>query len=142
MLQAFNNLTEFASNSSGHRVLRRSPVTAPRLISRLQHFKDAVQREHPPIIVAFITIPTASFVKFRESRQLFSPILTTEQLKACQHDLDNQLDAVNLFIRCFNHQPQDNFNIRKYVFFMFKLFLHFCRLKGAFIQTVVHLSDT
>lgn len=92
-----NDLIEF-TGPGPHRVLVRSPTDANQLILRLQQFREAILRQHQNTVISFITIPTASFCKFQENKQLAVPELTPVQLKVHQHDLDNQLDTVNSFI--------------------------------------------
>lgn len=102
-----NDLTElFSTPQHNKRVLRRSTVTSGDLLVEFNHFRSACLRVHTKSIIIITTIPPASFARFQQSKGLNHPILSEEQLKQNQADLDSTLDTVNSAIKSLNQEAQ------------------------------------
>ena len=57
-------------------------------------------------MILIVTIALASFAKFQACNNLRSPILTEDELRCNQTQLDSLLDQVNVRIRAFNNKLQ------------------------------------
>ena len=112
MQTGINDITTFHFGSNSEKVLKRSDVNSGDLISRLQQFKAKILEIRPTALVAFVTIPPASFAKFQNSKHLKIAIFTGDVLRQYQRELDDIVDLVNNFIKSYNNEPQHHIIVR------------------------------
>ena len=102
-----NDLTKFVRQSHGsNKVLRKSDISLEGLFAKFIRFKQQVLACRPTTVISVVTIPSVSFARFQASKHLPSPILSEEDLKYNQKQIDSLLDLANARIRSLNAELQ------------------------------------
>ena len=102
-----NDLTKFVRAPHARtKVLQKSDISLDGLFAKFSRFKQQVLACRPTTTISVVTIPPVSFSRFQASKQLPAPILSEDDLKFNQNQLDSLLDQVNTRIRSFNAELQ------------------------------------
>lgn len=124
-----NEFTKFDYHNYGKDLRLRSNVSYRTVLDKLKQFKDTIKREVPTAVVGFVTIPTLSFVNYREhisqkykeerrrqtkeskhkgrkSERYRKSNVTDEELQKDQETLDNELLCLNTSLKLENSRKQ------------------------------------
>ncbi|MES9885082.1 MAG: hypothetical protein ABW185_29925 [Sedimenticola sp.] len=104
-----NNFTQFVKRNNV-KDLVESAATERSVFNELVEFKKAIKHCCPKALVGFVTIPTLSFVKYRDTRVgKEHSQYSDRELSIFQSEVDGKLKSLNIRIKLENSTRQSGF---------------------------------
>ena len=111
-----NEFTKFEHHKEGKDLRLKSDVSSRTVFNRLKSLKEKIKTELPTAVVGFITVPTLSFINYRDFLRLNprsykrsgreTRSASDKELQADQAKLDKELTLLNADIKLENSRKQ------------------------------------
>ena len=104
-----NEYTKFVKRDSVRELRYKSGVSNSNIINKLNLLKQEIKAIRPATVVGFITVPTLSFQKYRDTKKddkKKTTLKSDSDLEKDQSRLDNKLSLLNASIKFENSRKQ------------------------------------